>query len=409
MPLVTRTAKGSPLTTAEMDSNLTFLKARSRPYANVAAMQADTDLQVGDLAQTVGYYAAGDGGGATYEIVSGSTVIGYDEPNYQAYNLLPGAQTTLSAWDRTGIAAYGSGSSDNALIAPDGTVSADYIAETATTGGHGVNKQHTNTTASFQGPQEVYVYAAKPSLGVNARQYVYLSAHVGNPSAVTASPPYYPWNFPENAVTARVDLTTAQVYPVYGANMTNALATATDLGNGWVFIRLRYTPPTNLTGWMNFSMGPTISSAGGTYAGDATKGAYLWGWGIRPLITPGITLTNTLQAKPLPGNTVRLSQFGATSGSDNNAVLKALSYFGTNPGTLIIDTPTVFTQPSSLTTLTIPSNVTLRFEGPGALTGVTSMTVNSQLIADNRAILPKTLAVTFGPRQRSVLSNWFGL
>ena len=407
MPLVTRTAKGSPLTTAEMDGNLTFLKARSRPYANVAAMQADTDLQVGDLAQTVGYYSAGDGGGATYEIVSGSTVIGYDEPNYQAYNVLPGAQTTLNGWDRTGIAAYGSGSLDNALIAPDGTLSADYIAETATTDWHGVNKQHTNTTASFQGPQEVYVYAAKPSLGVGARQYVYLSAHVGNPPVI--SPPYYPWNFPENAVTARVDLTTAQVYPVYGANMTNALATATDLGNGWVFIRLRYTPPTNLTGWLNFSMGPTISSAAGSYAGDATKGAYLWGWGIRPLITPGILLNNTLQAKPLLGNTVRLSQFAAASGSDNYAVLRALGYFGTNPGTLIIDAPTVFTQPSSLSTLTIPGNVTLRFEGPGALTGVANLTVNSTLVAENKPILPKYASVTFGPRQSSVKSNWFGL
>lgn len=73
MPLVTRTAKGSPLTTAEMDGNLTFLNARTRPYTTVAAMKADADLAVGETAQTLGYYAAGDGGGATYQIVAANT------------------------------------------------------------------------------------------------------------------------------------------------------------------------------------------------------------------------------------------------------------------------------------------------------------------------------------------------
>lgn len=408
MPLVLRQTKGSPLTTAEMDGNLTFLKNRTQAYASVAAMKADADLVVDDVVQTAGYTTPGDGGGATYQIVSGSEVIGYDEPNIQAYNLFSGAQTTLNGWDRTGIAAYGSGSSDNALIAPDGTVSADYIAETAVGGYHGVNRQSSNTTASFQGPQEFYVHAAKPSLGANARQYVNVAIHVGKPS--TASPPYYPWNYPENRVTAIIDLNSATaVYTLYGADMTNPSTVVTDLGTGWVRIGIRYTPPTNLTGWVNPSLGPAISATPGTYTGDTSKGAYFWGWGIRPLTTPGIALSNTLQAKPLLSNTVRLSQFGAATNTDNNALLKALSYFGANPGTLIIDAPTVFTQPASLTTLTIPSNVSLRFEGSGALTGVTNLTVNSQLIADNRAILPKYTSVTFGPRQRSVLSNWFGL
>ena len=405
MPLVTRTAKGSPLTTAEMDGNLTFLKNRTQAYASVAAMRADTDLAVGDIVQTAGYTTPGDGGGATYQIVSGSEVIGYDDPNIQAYNLIPGSLTTLRDWARTGIAAYGSGSSDNALIAPDGTVSADFVAETATTGPHGLGNQATNSTASFPGRQEIVVYAAKPSLGVNARQYVSLGVQVGNPPNF----PYYPWEFPENAAYVRVDLTTAQVSSTtYGANMS-ASSVVTDLGTGWVLIKLRYTPPSNLNGWINPQMGPNISPTGGPYAGDATKGAYFWGWGIRPLITPGLTLANTLQAKPTLSNTVRLSQFGAAANTDNNALLKALSYFGTNSGTLIIDAPTAFTQPGSMTTLTIPSNVTLRFEGSGALSGVTNLTVNSQLIADNRAILPKYASVTFGPRQRSVLSNWFGL
>lgn len=409
MPLVTRTAKGSPLTTAEMDGNLTFLKARSRPYANVAAMQADTDLQVGDLAQTVGYYSAGDGGGATYEIVSADTVIGYDEPNIQAYNFIPSIYLKApftGNWMRINVAAVGSGSLSGALTAPDGTLSADFIAETSATGVHYVQLNQTmgaaNSVPSFPAaPTEFVCYVAKYNAGdPKMRPYCHLGFALGSNYGLAV-----------NQATSIIDLSSGTVTAsTFGNSLTPAKTVVVDAGAYWL-VKMQVTPAT--VGQCYWQMGASNSPTANSYAGSdpavQPKGVYVWGWAIRPLITPGILLNNARQAKPLLNNTVRLSQFGVMANTDNNALLKALSYFGTNPGTLIVDAPTVFTQPSSLSTLTIPSNVDLKFEGPGALAGVTNMTVNSQLFADNRAVLPKTTAVTFSSRQSSVKSNWFGL
>lgn len=414
MPLVTRTAKGSPLTTAEMDGNLTFLKARSRPYANVAAMQADTDLQVGDLAQTVGYYSAGDGGGANYQIVSADTVIGYDEPNSQQYNWLTQQDFSASTWKKDGLTV-----TNNALLAPNGATSATFLRETNDNGTPTLRRvwmQHytgfNSTDASVTpGPRSYFVYAAKydPLNPNNSRRYGSLSFLLSNSSA---------WSVASVRGAVVVDLQTGTVtQSLFGSNFTRTSISVTEVSGYW-HIQVFVTPTVVGQGFVAFAPSDTPTPTWSTsqlyvysanYAGDGASGVYLWKWGIRPVAEPGIVLGNGLQAKPLFGNVARLSQLGAASGSDNNALLKALRYFGTNPGTLIVDTPTVFAQPSSLPVLTIPSNVDLKFEGPGALAGVTNMTVNSQLFADNRAVLPKTTAVTFSRRQSSVKSNWFGL
>ena len=93
--------------------------------------------------------------------------------------------------------------------------------------------------------------------------------------------------------------------------------------------------------------------------------------------------------------------------SDIAAFNAAIAWFGTSKtGRLIIDTMSYLYTASALT---VPSNVDLEFVSPGTLRPTAAMTINSQLIADNRAILPKYASVTFGPRQHSVKSNWFGL
>lgn len=52
----------------------------SRVFASVAAMVAATNLVVGQTVRTAGYYAAGDGGAATYQVTSdGLAVDGYGE------------------------------------------------------------------------------------------------------------------------------------------------------------------------------------------------------------------------------------------------------------------------------------------------------------------------------------------
>lgn len=54
------------------DNNPLALKLNKKPYYydNVTAMKADTTLKAGDMAITLGYYEANDGGGAEYKIVS---------------------------------------------------------------------------------------------------------------------------------------------------------------------------------------------------------------------------------------------------------------------------------------------------------------------------------------------------
>lgn len=55
------------------DGESVQLKLNKKPYYynNVAAMKTDTKLKAGDMAITLGYYTANDGGGAEYKIVNG--------------------------------------------------------------------------------------------------------------------------------------------------------------------------------------------------------------------------------------------------------------------------------------------------------------------------------------------------
>ena len=55
------------------DGESVQLKLNKKPYYynNVAEMKADTKLKVGDMAVTLGYYEANDGGDGEYQIISG--------------------------------------------------------------------------------------------------------------------------------------------------------------------------------------------------------------------------------------------------------------------------------------------------------------------------------------------------
>lgn len=323
MPLVTRTAKGSPLTTAEMDGNLTFLKARSRPYASVAAMQADTDLQVGDLAQTVGYYAAGDGGGATYEIVSagtgtadGGSLITLTN-NLQARAHFPGNVVRLSQFGATGV-----------YFAP--RTAPDSLGSWVDLGG-----------------------------GSYRLQLAFGAA-------------YTPMTF---------NTEVGKSYRIYGTRNNTGIVNY-DVG----LFQANGATIGNFAAWWTSFVAPSNGVA--TATGATMRINTIPGWGK----DYDVTLSNI--------NFVRadsdIAQFNA-----------ALAWFGTTKtGRLIIDKTSYLYTTSSVT---IPSNVDLEFVSGGTLTGMPGMTINSQLIADNRAILPKTTAVTFSSRQSSVKSNWFGL
>ena len=73
------------------DSNVeNTLKKKPYYYDNVATMKLDDTLREGDMAITLGYYEANDGGGATYLIKSGETV-----DNYFVYSITSGLYASL--------------------------------------------------------------------------------------------------------------------------------------------------------------------------------------------------------------------------------------------------------------------------------------------------------------------------
>ena len=67
---------GADASNVDIDYNNSTLevtmKKTPRYYENVASMKLDDTLQEGDMAITLGYYTANDGGGAEYKIVSGN-------------------------------------------------------------------------------------------------------------------------------------------------------------------------------------------------------------------------------------------------------------------------------------------------------------------------------------------------
>ena len=67
---------------ADADGESVQLKLNKKPYYynNVADMKADAKLKAGDMAITLGYYEANDGGGAEYKIVNNSDKY-YEELN----------------------------------------------------------------------------------------------------------------------------------------------------------------------------------------------------------------------------------------------------------------------------------------------------------------------------------------
>ena len=57
------------------DSNVeNTLKKKPYYYDNIAAMKLDDTLREGDMAITLGYYEANDGGGAKYKIINNESL-----------------------------------------------------------------------------------------------------------------------------------------------------------------------------------------------------------------------------------------------------------------------------------------------------------------------------------------------
>lgn len=165
-------------------------------------------------------------------------------------NLLGYSEDFTTGWQRTGIAAFGSGSVANAVVAPNGLQNADKIVPTAANALHAIN----NLTA-------ITVVSGTPYYGA-----VYIKAAEYGFAFVSL-------NVSASSTNAGVCVNLAD------GTQSNAggsgAYTITSAGDGWWRIAIRATA-SSANGYLE--VWPR-STAGGpvAYAADGTSGIYLWG------------------------------------------------------------------------------------------------------------------------------------
>lgn len=166
----------------------------------------------------------------------------------QRTNAMLQSQTLQTTWTRANILAFGSGSVIDAIAAPDGTISAEFIVP-STTGGvaHLMGQSVTHTLASYT-----------------------ISAYV-------KAGAYSKFAFRENTVLgtyATFNIGTGAVID------TSGTATIQNVGNGWYRCTLTYTGAA-VSQAMGLYVLPASYTSGSPHlflwAGDGTSGLYVWG------------------------------------------------------------------------------------------------------------------------------------
>lgn len=146
-----------------------------------------------------------------------------------------------AVWSKTNITI----GADSA-VAPDGTVTADKIQETAVT--------------SF------FALSANPSASFSTTYTWSCYAKASERNFLTVS-------FTVVGVAGSYNLTTGQTTAVIGSPAMSA----TSVGNGWWRCSMRFTTPASGTNILYHIFGPAQAAGVGTYAGTAGYGIYVWG------------------------------------------------------------------------------------------------------------------------------------
>jgi hypothetical protein len=159
--------------------------------------------------------------------------------------LLASEQFDAASWGGVNLAAFGSGSSANAIAAPNGTTTADKIAESASSGIHSIAQ--TITTAAT-----TYVFSA--FLKKAERSFAMLYHGVSNAG-----------------VSVNLDTGATSTPAGISAPVSSSV---TSLGDGWYLcsITVNATAAGNAFGIYVMSNASTYS-----YAGSAGSGIYVWG------------------------------------------------------------------------------------------------------------------------------------
>jgi len=164
--------------------------------------------------------------------------------------LLRSEEFDNASWTKSGSTV-----SANAIIAPDGTLTADKLVEDT------ANSQH-RTFQSYVAQANTYTYSAYiKAAGRNFAELKHLSV------------------VPEPRIV--VNLTTGQI--TGATNVTSS--SATDVGDGWWRVSMTYTTTTSVVSNPQIAIFSTATN--GLYLGDGTSGIYVWG----AMLQTGISLS----------------------------------------------------------------------------------------------------------------------
>jgi len=177
------------------------------------------------------------------------------------YNLLTySEQFDNAAWTRAAIQAFGSGSVANAIAAPDGTTTADLIAETATSAEHGMRPVAVTIAAA---------YAATSSISVKAKERNWIRIEITDLTANTV-------NVWFNAQTGAIGNQTVSV-----GTVTITSAAISPQANGFYRCSVAVQMPAGSGTTCRASVYLADANGSTTYLGDGTSGLYVWGADLR--------------------------------------------------------------------------------------------------------------------------------
>lgn len=141
----------------------------------------------------------------------------------------------------------------NAIAAPDSTLTADKIVETAINNTHTINGALVPTTAGLP-----YIWSLYAKAGERSNVRIRAASNVTFLGDVYA------------------DLLSGMLIFATRADLSSPVVGIVNAGNGWYRIWMRITMPVGTTG---ASLNAWLADSGinTTYLGDITKGLYLWG------------------------------------------------------------------------------------------------------------------------------------
>jgi hypothetical protein len=193
----------------------------------------------------------------TFTRASSGTYVGSDGLIKTAVtNLLLQSEDFSTTWSPTGLLAFGSGSTVNAITAPNGTTTADLITEDLATSAHRIS-QSGLPASSGNNTFSVFIKA-----GTRTAAKVQFD---GTVDTVVSS------------ATVDINLTTgASANLAVLGNISLGAASVITYPSGWYRVRLTASLSASATITCRVSL---LQSTGGavSYTGDGTSGLYLWG------------------------------------------------------------------------------------------------------------------------------------